>query len=183
MRTSLHSFEDNQVVLRHMNKGRSPTMCRVSRTHRVRVARLHDLHKSGSNDPDDKQQLADILTKQSFTAERWTQLTLQVNIITHTTITQSNSPTSAAVVDSLFSSVSKRARESFATSSSAKQKPVHCSGLIARTISEKNADMDYHAVPPPKYRAGGDSKRSWEREALGQLDTPGASSSGRPVAT
>ena len=32
-------------------------------------------------------------------------------------------------------------RESLATSACAKQKPVHCSGLIARIITEKNADM------------------------------------------
>ena len=41
--------------------------------------------------------------------------------------------------------MSKRAEESFATSASAKQKPVHCTAVIARIISDKNADMDHHA--------------------------------------
>ena len=79
--------------------------------------------------------------------------------MTHTTLTQSNLSVSSAVVNPLFSSMSKRAGESFATSDSAKQKPVRCSELIAIKISDKNADMDCRAVPPPDYRAGGDSKR------------------------
>ena len=46
--------------------------------------------------------------KGSFTEDRWTQLTLLVNIMTHTTATQSNLSVSSAVV-SLFSSMDKRA--------------------------------------------------------------------------
>ena len=75
--------------------------------------------------------------------------------------------------------------------------PVHCPGLIAREISDKNADMDYHAVPPPEYQAGGDSKRdnlcrkyceSVSKTTPGasnseQLEAAGGSSSGRQVAT
>ena len=45
--------------------------------------------------------------------------------------------------ESFFSSISKRAGESFATSAGAKQKPVQCPALTARKISDKNADMDY----------------------------------------
>ena len=58
------------------------------------------------------------------------------------------------------SCIFQRAGEYFATSASAKQKPVHCSRLIARKISDKNTDIDYHAVPPPEYLAGSGSK--WE---------------------
>ena len=57
--------------------------------------------------------------------------------------------------------------------------------------------MDYHAVPPPEYQAGGDSKRenlgqqyservTWttpRASSSGQLEAAGASSSGRLVAT
>ena len=81
--------------------------------------------------------------------------------------------------------MSKCARGCFATSASAQRKPVHCSGLSARKFSDKNADMDYHAIFLPQHQAGGDSKR----ENLCQQDseranktTPGTSSSGRPVA-
>ena len=93
--------------------------------------------------------------------------------------------------------MSKRAGESIATSASAKQKRVHCSGLIARQISDKNADMDCHAVPPPnnlKLEATPnvktcqqDSERVHKAtpaaSSFGQLYTLGASSSGRPVVT
>ena len=95
-------------------------------------------------------------TRGSFAEDRWTQLTLLVNIMTHTTFPQSTWSFSSAVLNPLFSSMSKRAGESFATSASAKQKPIHCSGLIARKTDDKNTDMDYHAVSPPKHQAGGD---------------------------
>ena len=55
--------------------------------------------------------------------------------------------------------MSKRAGESFAASAGAKQRPLHSHRLIARKISNENADMDYHAVLLPVYPAGGDSKR------------------------
>ena len=76
-----------------------------------------------------------------------------------TTLIQSNLSVSSAVVNLSFSSKSERARESFATSASAKQQPAHYSATIARKISDKNADMDYHAVLPPEYQAWGHSKR------------------------
>ena len=61
-------------------------------------------------------------------------------------------------------------------------------------ISEKNANVVCHAVLPPEYQAGGDSKREdlcWpdsersnEHDARSiKLPASGGSSSGRPVAT
>ena len=41
-----------------------------------------------------------------------------------------------------ISSMSKRAGESFASSASAKQKPVHCSGLAAKKINDRTAGRD-----------------------------------------
>ena len=55
--------------------------------------------------------------------------------------------------------MSKRAGESFAASASVKQKPFHCTAMIARRSNEKNADMDYHAGRPPDYKAEDDSNR------------------------
>ena len=55
--------------------------------------------------------------------------------------------------------MSECAGESFAASAGARQLPVHCTGVIVRTVSDKNADMDFHAVLPPEYQAGGDSTR------------------------
>ena len=74
--------------------------------------------------------------------------------------------------------------------------PGHHTALIARKLNDKNADMDYHVVPPTDYKAGGDSKREELCEqdpeqftitATGASSFPGrleatgaASSSGRP---
>ena len=115
-------------------------MRHVSRTHRVDVDRLYDrINLDPMNQikyVSTTQKLADILTKRSFTRDRWTRVTLLVNIMTHTKFTQSNMLTSSAV-NLLFSSMSKRARASFATWASAKQKPVHCSGPIARKTATR----------------------------------------------
>ena len=59
----------------------------------------------------------------------------------------------------LFQHEGKRAGESVTTSASAKQKSVHHLELISRTLCDKNADMDLHAVLPPEYRAGSDLLR------------------------
>ena len=91
-----------------------------------------------------------------------------------------NLSVSSAHVNPLFSNMSKRAWESFATSACAKQKATHCSAMMARKIDDKNADIDFHALHPPEYQAGVDPKR----ENLCQKDservtstTTGASSS------
>ena len=79
--------------------------------------------------------------------------------MTHTAYTQSNMSVSSTVVNLLLSSVSKCAGEYFAAQASAKQKSVHCTTMIARKLNDKDADMDYLAVLPPDYNAGGDSNR------------------------
>ena len=97
-----------------------------------------------------------------------------------------------------FPSMSKRAGEFSLDRPSAKQKPVHCAAMIAKTINDKNVDMDYHAVVPPGYRAGGDFKcedlckqhpETFTKTATGASSSSGlmvatgaTSSSGRPVA-
>ena len=83
--------------------------------------------------------------------DRWTQLTLLVNLMTYTTLYSMQFVKFFCGCESFFR-MSKRAGESFATSASTKQKPVHCSGLIARKVSDKKADMDYHTVPPPGHQ-------------------------------
>ena len=128
-------------------------------------------------------------TEGSFTRDRWTQLTLLAH-----TITQNNLSVSSAVVNPLFYGRSKHVGESCARSASAKQKPAHCSGRLARKVSDKNADMDHHAALPPTCQAGGDSRRGnlcqHERvnkttpgpSSAGQLEAAGPSSSRRLVA-
>ena len=96
--------------------------------------------------------------KGSFTRDRWTQLTLLVNNTTHTTL-KATCQHSVSSVNPLFSSVSKRARESFAASEKRKKKPVHSTSVIVRKLNDKGADMDCQAVLPPDYEPEGDSKR------------------------
>ena len=74
----LYVFEDNEAVIKMIIKGRSPTMRQVSRTHRVALDWLFDRINL---DPkiqikyiDTKNQLADILTKGSFTRDEWNHL-------------------------------------------------------------------------------------------------------------
>ena len=62
-RAVLFRFEEYDVVIKMIIKGRSPPIRHISRTRRVNPDWLGD------------QQIADILTKGSFTWERWTQLT------------------------------------------------------------------------------------------------------------
>ena len=80
----LYVFEDNEAVIKMIIKGRSPTMRRVSRTHRVALDWLFDRINL---DPkiqikyiDTKNQLADILTKGNFTRDEWNHLLCLFNI-------------------------------------------------------------------------------------------------------
>ena len=80
----LYVFEDNEVVIKMIIKGRSPTMRHVSQTHRVAIDRLFDRINL---DPkiqikyiDTKNQVADILTKRNFTRDEWNHLLCLFNI-------------------------------------------------------------------------------------------------------
>ena len=77
-------IEDNEAVIKMIIEGRSPTMRHVSRTHRVALDWLFDRINL---DPkiqikyiDTKNQLADILTKGSFTRDEWNHLLCLFNI-------------------------------------------------------------------------------------------------------
>ena len=80
----LYVFEDNEAVIKRIIKGRSPTMRHVSRTHRIALDWLFDRinldHKIQIKYIDTKNQLADILTKGSFTRDEWNHLLCLFNI-------------------------------------------------------------------------------------------------------
>jgi len=74
-RANLYALEDNESVIKMIIKGRSPNLRHVGRTHRVDLDWLFDRI---TKDPaiyvkwvGTKEQLADILTKGSFTAQAW----------------------------------------------------------------------------------------------------------------
>ena len=75
---TLYVFEDNEAVIKMLIKGRSPTMRHVSRTHRVALDWLFDKINLDSKIQiryiDTKHQLAEMLTKGSFTRDEWNNL-------------------------------------------------------------------------------------------------------------
>ena len=77
-RAKLFILEDNDAVIKMIVKGRSPNLRHVGRTHRVDLDWLFDRI---NKDPacfvkwvGTKEQLGDILTKGSFTADSWRSL-------------------------------------------------------------------------------------------------------------
>ena len=87
-------FEDNEAVIKMIIKGRSPTMRHVSRTHRVALDRLFDRinlePKIQIKYVDTKNQLADILTKGSFSRDEWNHLLCLFNIMCFSTYSGSH---------------------------------------------------------------------------------------------
>ena len=81
---AFYVFEDNEAVIKMIIKGRSPTMRHVSRTHKVALDWLFDRIdldcKIQIKHIDTKNQLADILTKGSFTRDEWNHLLCLCNI-------------------------------------------------------------------------------------------------------
>ena len=73
--SQLYIFEDNEAVIKMTITGRSPTMRHVSKTHRVALDWLFDRinaePKIQIKFVDTKNQLADILTKGSFSRDEW----------------------------------------------------------------------------------------------------------------
>ena len=80
----VYVFEDNEAVIKMIIKGRSPTMRHVSRTHRVALDWVWDRINLDSKIQikyiDTKKQLADILTKGTFTHDEGKHLLCLFNI-------------------------------------------------------------------------------------------------------
>ena len=80
----LYVFEDNEAVTKMIMKNRSPTIKHVSRTHRIALDWLFDRinldPKIQIKYMDTKNQLADILTKGSFTRNEWNHLLTLFNV-------------------------------------------------------------------------------------------------------
>ena len=81
----LYIFEDNGAVIKMIIKGRSPMMRYESRTHRVALDWLFDRINLNTKIKikyvDIKNQLADLLTKGSFTSDEWCNLLRLFNIM------------------------------------------------------------------------------------------------------
>ena len=162
LRTSMN------LIFYESSKSRSPTTRSVSRTHRVDLDRLYDRINL---DPMIQVKYVNTTQHPHKRIIHGKQMHTTDTVGEHydSDLYSSNLSVSSAVLNPLFCSMSKRAGESFATSASAKQKPVHCSAMIATKISDKNVDRDYHAVPPPEYQAGGDSKRASVKSCVSKI--------------
>ena len=83
--SQLYIFEDIEAGIKMIIKGRSPMMRHVSRTHRVALDWLFDRinldPKIQVKYVDTKDQLADLLTKESFSRDEWNHLLRLFNIM------------------------------------------------------------------------------------------------------
>ena len=82
--SQLYILEDNEAVIKMINKGRSPTVRHVSRTHGVALDWLFDRinldPKIQIRYVDTKNQLADMLTQGNLTRDEWNNLLHLFNI-------------------------------------------------------------------------------------------------------
>ena len=96
--SQLYISEDNEAVIKIVIKGRSPTLRHVSRTHSVALDWLFDRinldPKIQIKYVDTQNQLADILTKRSFSRNEWNHLLCLFNIMCFSTSSCSHSKSS-----------------------------------------------------------------------------------------
>ena len=125
----LYVFAYNEAVMKMIIKGRSPTMRRVSRTHRVALVRLFDRINL---DPkiqikyiDTKNQLADFLTRGNFTRDEWNHLLNLFNISHFSSTVCSDTMEKRSQHDS---------EEETSHSKIATNNESHCKGAVARII-------------------------------------------------
>ena len=125
----LYVFEDNEAVVKMIIKGRSPTMRHVSRTHRVALDWLFDRinldPKIQIKDIDTKNQLADILTKGTFTRDEWNHLLCLLNI---------SHFSSTVCSETLAKRLQQDSGEETSHSKTATNDEPHCKGAIERII-------------------------------------------------
>ena len=159
----LYVFEYNEAVIKMIIKGRSPTIRHVSRTHRGALDWLFDRINLDSKIQikyiDTKNQLADILTKGSFTRDEWNHLLCLFNI-------SHFSPTVRSAATARRSDLKKIQEKN---ESQQNQKPMM--NLIARTplflsssTSVRPGKRYYRSQDPWKSVAGEDRPGQPDRE-------------------
>ena len=119
-------FEDNEAAKEMIIKDRSPTMRLVSRTHRVALNWLFDRinfdPKVQIKYVESKNQIADILTKGSFTRDDWHNLLHLLSIMNDTTFSCSHFHSHSSLSAGKQSEMSKRSQESSSLGSMVKAK-------------------------------------------------------------
>ena len=122
-------FEDNEVVIKMIIKGRSPTMRHVSRTHRVALDWLFDRINLDTKIQikyiDTKDQLADILTKGNFTRDEWNHLLCLFNI---------SDFSSTVCSEAMAKTITTRFRRRTSHSEIATNDELYCKGALEHII-------------------------------------------------
>ena len=103
-------------------------------------------------------------TKGSFTRDGWTQLTLMVNIMTQTTFTQGNFVSFFCSCEAFFPAW-VNVQENLSLHRPARSKNQINSQTDGENNSDKNADMDHHAVLPPEYQAGSKCQDQYQQDS------------------
>ena len=127
MSLSCTFFEDNEAVIKMISKGRSQTMRHESRPHRVALDRLFDRismePKIQIKYVDTKNQLVDILTKESFSRDEWNHLLRLFNILSFSMFSVSHFGNFLSDLIEKQSAMSKRGQEATSTEGSPMAKP------------------------------------------------------------
>ena len=146
--SQLYIFEDNEAVIKMTIKGSSPTMRHVSRTHRVALDRLLDRinldPKVQIKYVESKNQLADILTKDSLTRDEWHNLLRLFLIMNDTTFSCCHFSNSHSFLSAgKQSEMSKRSQESSSLGSPTANAKARC--LVSRQCV--SVGQDYPSNP------------------------------------
>ena len=137
----LYIFEDNEGVIKMIIEGRSPTMRDVSRTHRVALDwlfdRINSERKIQIKYVDTKNQLADMLTKGSFTRDEWNHLLRLFNIVNFSMFSCSHFSNFLSDPIRKQSAMSMRGQEATSSEGSpmAKPKPINSAMVKSRSMN------------------------------------------------
>ena len=136
--SQLYIFEQNEAVIKMIIKGRSPTTRHVSRTHRVALDWLFDRINSEPKIQikyvDTKSQLADMLTKASFTRDEWNHLVRLFNIMSFSMFSCSHFCNFLSDPIGKQSVMSKRGQETTSSEGSPMAKPKPTVQATARPV-------------------------------------------------
>ena len=160
-------FEDNEAVIKKIIEGRSPAMRHVSRTHKVALDWLFDRINLDSKIQikyvDTKNQLADMLTKGSFTHGTWNHLLRLLNVMNFSMFSCSH----VFLANRKQSAMSKKGQEGTSRGGTAMAKP-RPMNLVSHNLSsaKKKSQQDLSDSNNPenaKAEQGGVSTSVWKQ--------------------
>ena len=187
--SQLHIFEDNEAVIKMIIEGRSPTTRHVSRTHRIALDWLFDRNnlepKIQIKYVDTKDQLADILTKGSFSKNEWNHFLCLFNIMSFSMYSCSHFRSFLLRVTEriVIGAMSRRGQNTTSSDGSptAKARPVNLvmrsqykeetsSSSLGSRVNPGNHDESKRVDPSPGNWMLGDSKSEVENSQVSRQE-------------